>query len=239
MDYRKCIYLARKPLEVCKKPPQIHENIDEDCYLWFSHQSLFVFVSTWAHEVYFLLILSISKPRKGQKRLLQKKKNENSVIVIAYATSALNQEETQTKNTLNKVISNKGTSILDACSPSSMHSIKQAAYANNNNNQSHYYHRPSKEAEKKKEEKEEEGQKGQEQQDDEEEQEGGEKEEERQGRRRKVHSLSAWPSENQEHSRNTWGGLMTMNSQVSINSRGNGERTNNPIESNQIKLAYS
>ena len=29
-----------------------------------------------------------------------------------------------------------------------------------------------------------------------------------------------------------------MNSQVSINSRGNGERTNNPIESNQIKLAY-
>ena len=31
------------------------------------------------------------------------------------------------------------------------------------------------------------------------------------------------------------GGLMTMNSQVSINSRGNGERTN-PIESNQIKV---
>lgn len=30
-----------------------------------------------------------------------------------------------------------------------------------------------------------------------------------------------------------------MNSQVSINSRGNGERTNNRIESNQIKLAYS
>lgn len=117
-----------------------------------------------------------------------------------------------------------------------MHSIKQAAYANNNNNQSHYYHRPSKEAEKKKEEKEEKGQKGQEQQDDEEEElEGGGKEEEWQGRRRKVHSLSAWPSENQEHSRNTWRGLMTMNSQVSINSRGNGGRTNR-IESNQIKV---
>ena len=54
-----------------------------------------------------------------------------------------------------------------------------------------------------------------------------------------MHSLSARPSENQKHSRNIWGGLMTMNSQVSINSRGNGERTNNPIESNQIKLAYS
>ena len=54
-----------------------------------------------------------------------------------------------------------------------------------------------------------------------------------------MYGLSTRPRENQEHSRNTRRGLMTMNSQVSINSRGNGERTNNPIESNQIKLAYS